>query len=293
MDPTTSSTTPADTEVPQTPAPETVAPGSVPAAPVEGGSELFSGLANESDDDTTSTEPVKVETPPPAPPAEVVKPAEPPATVAISPPPPAQVATTPEVKAPPAPTDEERKAQYDKDRAAAVAQLIEQYAISEELTPRVITEPEKVLPQLLAQVHVKAVEHAIQYLTQNLPVMMQAYTTTETARKQAAEQFFTEWPELKDPKHGETVARVLSGYRQANPQAKPEEVIREGGVAALLALRLPIPERVLKQHNVNQPDATKPTGFTPVTTPGAARTVPTGGEKNLFAVIAQEDLQDG
>lgn len=295
----------------KTPAPSTAQPPATPetspaSAPVAAavetppasdkpseGSELFTELANDTGDDEGG------ETPP-AKPAETVappaaaKPAEtPPApsveitsAAPVETPPPA--AATPPAQ-PPAPTEEERRVQYDKDRAAAISRLTEQYAIKEEDAPALITEPEKVLPRLMAEMHARVMENVANYMQQALPHAVRRVSTAETAQQRAAKMFFDEWPELNKPEYGESVARVLAGYRQANPEAKPEDVIREGGVAALVALRIPIPERVMKRHNVDTPDATKPGVIPPA--PGGATRPPAKPSDNVFTVLAMEDVE--
>jgi len=284
-------TPPATTEVspkvdtPVVPAVETPPAGGEDSA----GSELFTELADDTGDSGEGEE---------APPTPAVS------TPRVETPPKVDITPAPTVDAPPkveepAKTDtptpvvseEDRKAQYDKDRAAAIARLTEQYAISEEQTPALITEPEKVLPVLMANMHARVMENVVSYLQQALPHAVRQVSSTETVQQAAAAKFFTEWPELNKPEFGESVARVLAGYRQANPKASQEDVIREGGVAALVSLRIPIPDRVLTRHNVDRPDATKGAAFTPAPT-GAARGAPVKGPENTFSILAQEDLQD-
>lgn len=303
MDPNTEvkPATPTPT-APESPPPAAETP-SVPAAEekLDGGSELFSDLAADTSDEEPAGEVKPPETPPQSttpPPAAEVKPeaAKPPVETPPAPvetPPasavPPQATPTPETPPTPVPTEEERKAQYAKDRAAAIARLTESYTIPEDLAPVLISEPEKALPQLMAQMHARVMENVVQFMHQQLPYFVRNVSTMETANARAAQAFFNEWPELKDEKFHQTVARVLAGYRQVNPNAKMEEVIREGGVAALVALRLPIPERVLQRHNVEKPDATKPASFTPAP-PGATRP-PTPKSDNIFTVLAEAEVE--
>jgi hypothetical protein len=237
----------------------------------------------------------KVETPPKTA-AEEVKPSQPQQPV---PTPTPEPETKPTETPPPAaaqpvptPTEEERKATYEKDRAAAFAKLTERYAVPEDQVAPLVTEPERVIPAMLAKVHAEVMENVVAWVQQALPQMIEQTSTATTTRTQAVQKFYTEWPELNKPEHAPVVARVLAGYRQANPEAKPEDVIREGGVAALVALRLPIPERVLKQNNAAQPDAKLPSGFAPTPRVGVARP-PAKPDTNVFSVIAEEDLQEG
>lgn len=208
--------------------------------------------------------------------------------------PPKQNVKPPEDKTPPpAPeTPEQLRERLKKERDNAIAELTKQYEIPEADQAALVTEPEKVLPRILAEAHARAVEHALRVAQAQFPLWLQAMQDQRRVAEEHANNFFKEWPELNKPEHHATVARVLQGYRAANPDAKPEDVIREGGVASIIALRLPIPERVARMHNAELPDATKPR-----TIPAAASssgTPPAVKEKsdNPFTVIAEEDLSE-
>lgn len=286
-----------NTEV--TPTPETPAPTSAPSEPAAdddfdavGGSELFTELADDVEEVSAGeSAPVSKPDTAPTPPPEPVK-AAPVEAPAAPTPPPAAVAPV-ATPTPPTPmTEEELKAKFEKDRAAVMAKLIERYAVPEDLTPILIAEPEKALPRLLAQLHMTVAEETVRNLRAMLPQAVRHVNTVESAQTAAANQFFEEWPELKDERYGPTVARVLAGYRQANPQASREEVIREGGVASMIALRLPLPERVMTRDTAHKPEPAKSATFTPAPA-GAVRGAPSKGPDNVFAILAQEDLESG
>lgn len=308
-----------------TPAPAPVATPAPPPAPASEApvtssdvDELFSEIANEdlsgggNEDELPVSIPkgAKPAAPPTAAPVSAAIPAPAPVVAAPvpapTPPPPATPpiasapppAPTPPAEPPkpaaaaPTPTDEERKVAYAKERDAALVKLTERYAtLSEEEVRQLTVEPEKVLPKLLAKVHAEAMDNMTNWVQQNLPTMLEGYQAQMTAAKSAGESFFTEWPELNKPELLPAVARILRGYRSANPDAKPEDVVREGGIAALVALKIPMPDRVMAKHNVAAPDATRPAAFPPVAGPGAS-TPPPQPSDNVFTVIAQEDLAE-
>jgi hypothetical protein len=171
--------------------------------------------------------------------------------------------------------------------------LTKQYEIPEADQAALVTEPEKVLPRVLAEVHAKAVEHTLRVVQANLPQWLAGMNQQASAQKAATETFFKEWPELNKPEFLPVVARTLSAYRVANPNAKPEEMIREGGVQALVALRQPLPDRVMVRNNAHTVDATKP-GATVVSAPASSGPPPAPAQKsdNTFTVIAEDDLQE-
>ena len=192
----------------------------------------------------------------------------------------------------PVKSEAERVAEATAARTKALETLATQYAIAEEDQSALISEPEKVLPKILAQAHARIMDNVQAYVNSVLPNMVRGLRTQDEQVAEGTKKFFGEWPELNKPEHMGAVARILQGYRQANPQAKPEDVIREGGIAALVALRIPIPERVLKVHNAGAPDATKPAAFAPVSGPGSTHAAPQQGEQNAFTVLAEEDLTE-
>jgi len=214
---------------------------------------------------------------------------QPPATPPKSETPPPAVETPP---ATPQKTPEEIKAEREQSRKKYFDELAQGYALSEEDANAVITDPEKVLPRLLAKVHMDVADRMAQWVATSFPHFMQAHSQRAQAVETSTKLFFSEWPELNKPEYAPVVARVLSGYRQANPTASAEDVIREGGVASLVALRIPLPQRLMEKHNVDTPDAARP-GGTPVVPSGSGATPPPARKSsNAFEVLAEEDLVD-
>lgn len=287
--------------------------------PAEGsqdlGSDVFTDLANEDlhgevealegDETPPATPPKKAETPPTEPvktpaqqaaeavkateavvegtkPAEGVKPAE-----GTKP-----AETKPAVEAPPQKTAEEVKAAQEKARKDYFDKITAEYSLSEEDANAVVTDPEKVLPRVLAKVHMDVMDRMTAWVQTSLPYMLQSHSQQEAARQAHTKAFFDAWPELNKQEYGATVARTLTAYRQANPDAKAEDVIREGGVMALINLRLPMPERIMKSHNVNEAEPAKPAGFTPAPTGSGAALPPKKPSDNAFTVLAEEDIVD-
>lgn len=180
-----------------------------------------------------------------------------------------------------------------KERESFVTQLTEQYAIPEADHAALMAEPEKVLPRILAQAHANMLEQTVRVVQAQLPQWVSAMNSQHSAAQAYETQFFSEWPELKGTEKAPVIARTLAAYRQANPNAKPEDVIREGGVAALIALRIPIPTRIAQANNAHNADATKPGASAPAVTASSASAVaPPQKSDNIFTVIAQEDVDD-
>lgn len=133
----------------------------------------------------------------------------------------------------------------------------------------------------------------MQVVQAQLPNWLAALNNQQSVQKQHTEKFFTEWPELNKPEHMPAIARNLAAWRQANPTATPEDVIREGGIATLISLRLPIPERILARNNAGHVDASKPKPASSVTGGSGTAPAPAAKSDNPFTIIAQEDLAEG
>jgi len=112
------------------------------------------------------------------------------------------------------------------------------------------------------------------------PAVQQTVAATEQARA-VEEQFYKEWPQLRKPEYAETVQRIASAYRAANPTVDVQTAIREVGAAAMATLRVEAPEK--------QKAAPKAKPFTPQ---GVKATASRQAPSNEFEAIAEEDIQD-
>jgi hypothetical protein len=245
---------------------------------------------------TKVVEPTATETPPSVPPptpAPVAKdPAVPASPTPAPEPTPTPAPVTPPPPPPPAPTAEEVTRQAAERRRQFEDQLVQRYALSEDDATSIIAEPEKTLPKLLAKAHMSVVEDTMQWVQANFGRMVEGVTRQQTVIQESVSKFYKEFPELVGDDKGPTVARILQGVRAANPNATTEQVIREGGIAALVALRIPLPERLTKQHTADLPTQRPVVGtHTPPGGSGPAP-VPKPPVDNIFTVIAEEDLQD-
>lgn len=230
-----------------------------------------------------ATPPAKAE-PAPAAPAAAPAPAAvvPPATDAAPAPapgksdqPPAAPAASPAT--PPAqPTAEDMA----KLRGEALTQIASQYAISEEQTRQLMTEPEKVLPQLLAEAQLRAQEVTFRMVMAQLPAALERITAYNTASSAAEAKFFTAHPELKE--HKATVEKLVLAYRNMYPDATMDEVIADVGDMAKKRLKIA----------VAPPAATPPAAPAVRRPPGAAAAPaapPKAPEVNAFGSLALLD----
>jgi len=174
-------------------------------------------------------------------------------------------------------------------RAQYGERLAEQYALSEDDARAMLTEPERVIPKLAAQLHMDVVDTVINAVFSRLPAIVHGVQQSSAANRTAEDSFFKAWPQLKDPKHQQVVWSAVANYRALNPQAKMEEVVRAAGLSAMLHLRLPLPAELMQFEQPATPPA-RP--FTPAA-PGAGA-IPTGpsGPMNPFVALSEELLAE-
>lgn len=170
----------------------------------------------------------EIETPPAEPaPAPVEEPAATPAEPEV----PAQEIPEAPVIPAQAPITPEQLAEY---KANFQTHLTKQYAFSEEEVLSLQTEPEKVLPQMAARLHMEVLDNVMQHVYQALPNVIQSHTQSSLREQKAQEEFFGAWPELRGAE--QQVLQMGQMFRQMNPKATPQEAIQRIGEITMAAL---------------------------------------------------------
>lgn len=123
------------------------------------------------------------------------------------------------------------------------------YNLSDEQFREVDENPREALPKLMSSVYLDAVQGAASTILGQLPQIMQAVNIRQAAEAKAETTFYEMFPALNDEKYKEHIAKVTNMHRQLNPKATVDEMIRDVGVQASVAFKLPIPEesRVVKR----------------------------------------------
>ena len=145
-------------------------------------------------------------------------------------------AATPPVE-PPAPFDREAA------RATAVQSFSERYKISEDQAERLATEPEKVLPELLGNMAVDVYEAIYNAFTAVAPNVIRQTIHQERSVRHHNTAFMTANPHIQEalstnPALGTQVVNIGKFWREANPDATPEEAIVGMGEAITTMLKL-------------------------------------------------------
>lgn len=172
-------------------------------------------------------------------------------------------------------------------RTAEVQRLTSSvYGLTEEQSRGLLVEPEKHLPAMLANMHVNIVDAVVGSIYARLPETVRALTQQGTAVQEAQNEFYRVWPQLREkPEYEPKVEEAIRAYRQLNPKAPREEVIRAAGLTAMISLRLPLPKELFDAP----PTPPQPApGFVPVA-PAAGGGVPQAKpQPGAFELLNQE-----
>lgn len=194
--------------------------------------------------------------------------------------------------------------QPEFDPAELEAKAIEaltntEYALSEEETTLLISEPDKVLPGLAARMHVRMQVQLANQIAQILPGIIQSQIEGAAKVQSLESSFFSQYPELNKPAFRGTVQESLTMIRQVNPNASRDEVMRDGAALAAVRLRtklggaqepaqMPALEPMPLQPPQAAPQQTAP--FAPAQSGGASEpVVPTDpNQGNIWAELAND-----
>jgi hypothetical protein len=177
-------------------------------------------------------------------------------------------------------------AERQKARDTFVASLQDMYKLDEDTALKVMTEPETVLPQILANLHVTVLDAAVQGVMQQLPRAVQGVLESKQTVDAGKQAFFDKWPQLAA--HEADVLRFGQVYRQLNPEASTEQFIEEVGAQVMVVKRIPF-------DAVAAPAKSAGAGSVPTAPPAPA--VPGTGtnrvakpvETNEFALLAIDE----
>ena len=124
----------------------------------------------------------------------------------------------------------------DTGRETYTKALAEHYAMSEDEASAVLTEPEKVLPQLAARVHLEVVQNVLGTLAGVLPGVIHGVQQAQVQHKEVENQFFEQWPQLDRKTDYGAVMELAGAWRRANPNAAVGDMIKNVGAMAIVKL---------------------------------------------------------
>jgi len=192
------------------------------------------------------------------------------------------------------PREEAPQQTVDEIRTEAIQKLTEHYAFSEEQAELVRTEPEKLIPQLAAQLMVDMQQNMGQMLTQYLPQMMQQVNDSTKAEQDAKTGFYGEWPELDKPEYTDVLNSISSTHRSLNPDMGTDQFSREVAAMAFIRLQIPFDPATGKALSATT-EAVSETVVTPSRMPAGSTAAPTSVPKqmNEFELLSQELIDSG
>lgn len=199
---------------------------------------------------------------------------------------PAPAAPTPQAAPAAAPrTPEQVASDYQAHRQQSIEKLAAQtFQLDQATVDALQTEPEKVIPVLMAQATMAAMEATTVAFANMLPDAILRVTKQQREFEQNETEFFTAWPALKDPKYAEQLARAGGLYRQLNPTAPKEQFIQDVGAAVAAALG--VQAQAVQPGIV--PTAPRPLPHAPIAT-SAPRSGPVPvAQENRFALLIDD-----
>jgi len=165
-------------------------------------------------------------------------------------------------------TPEKIEEKLAEERKKLVAELEKRFAISEEEAEELIAEPQKVLPRFKAQLMVELYENLLRAVHTTVPAIVDSVQQYRSQADEYERAFFERWPELKDEKYQDALLRMATAYRQANPDASPEDFIEEVGAQAMVRFKITpkgggeerLPEGKRKMRDVEKTPPSRPKG---------------------------------
>jgi len=193
--------------------------------------------------------------------------------------------TTPE-------SNEEFVARTTEARSKAMEELENKFQLSEEQADELISDPNKVLPKMMAGLFLEVYENIMGGLRQQLPNMVTQTMTSANDARQSQNKFYNAWPQLNKAEYHETVTRIAKNYQAMNPGVSQEAALKEVGAQAWVALRLPLDELLAHTQGDAQVTEVAEVSRAPAGTGGASRQgqAPDQPLVNDFTQLADELL---
>lgn len=141
------------------------------------------------------------------------------------------------------------------------------------------------IPRLLAKTHVRAMQTALQMLSQHVPAMITRHADVMKKHQANEDKFYARWTGLDKAKHGEVVTRLAVLYRKMNPNATLEQLVEDVGPMAAMQLKI----APMAAGGVQTPGAPagvrppQPTPFQPVGSTAGA--IATGAPDDPWGVL--------
>lgn len=121
-----------------------------------------------------------------------------------------------------------------------LANLEALYGLTDAEAEALATEPELVLPKMLAKQHLRMTKSILASVQSVLPQMMQASAQSASVETAARNQFFSANKDLDKPEYQAAILQVGKMFRQVNPKATSEVAVQRIGEMVRMSLGLPV-----------------------------------------------------
>lgn len=184
------------------------------------------------------------------------------------------------------PTREELQGLYTEHREKTLPELEKMFQLSEEQVALLNESPEKILPQLAAQMQYDAMMSSFNATMAALPSVVNRIMSLQTETQSAEQSFFNEWPELQKPEYTQAVRQAVQAFRTANPNADLNTTIKAAGRLAMMNLGLdPAPKAPETPKPKVQP--ARPAGAGSSAQPMPKPKADPNAEDNVFAALTE------
>lgn len=139
------------------------------------------------------------------------------------------------------------------------------YRFTDVQARQALTEPETLLPELAARLHVNVVTEMGQHIQRVIPVLVEREVQRRTAVMEAKNEFFQMYPKLNRPEWQGVIADSIGMAAQMHQGKTRGEIMREGAALAVYRLRSQAPR-------APAPGAPRP--FTPASPGSGGPSVP-------------------
>lgn len=176
--------------------------------------------------------------------------------------------------------------EYQAHRQSKIEELAAKtFTLDQSTIEALQTEPEKVIPVLMAQATMAAMEATTVAFANMLPEAILRVTKQQRDYEQNETDFYAAWPALKDPKFEATLSQTGALYRQLNPRASKEEFIKAVGATVMASLGLQAPPPPAPAV----PAAVRPAPHAPIAV-SAPRVGAPAAPSNKFAGLIDDEL---
>lgn len=159
-----------------------------------------------------------------------------------------------------------------------------QQQLTPEVVEQVMTDPATMLPQLMAQVELRAMETSIQQIMRQIPGMIQQHEARQAESKMLADTFFNEFPALKGMDDAVVAAyarfQQLPGFDFRDPAHRQQ-------MAGALMMQLKINPQVAQP--AAPATAARPTP-SPAGSSAAPAVAPKPAQTNVWAAMVDDDI---